>query len=64
MFEWAIVKVGERSYERRAVRIGRKASDYVEIIDGLLVGEPVVVQGGFILKSEAAKASMGGGHGH
>ena len=60
----AFVQVGERRYERRTVRVGRKASDYLEIVEGLKAGEPVVVQGAFILKSEAAKASMGGGHSH
>jgi cobalt-zinc-cadmium efflux system membrane fusion protein len=60
----AFVQVGERRYARREIRLGRKASDYVEIIEGLSAGEPVVVQGAFILKSEAAKASMGGGHEH
>ncbi len=60
----AFVQVAERRYERRSIRIGRKASDYVEVVDGLIAGESVVVQGTFILKSEAAKASMGGGHSH
>lgn len=60
----AFVKIAENTYVRRVLRLGRRASDYVEVIDGLSVGEPVVSVGGFILKSEAAKASMGGGHEH
>ena len=60
----AFVKTGERRYERRTLRIGRRTSDYVEVVEGVRAGEPVVTQGTFILKSEAAKESMGGGHSH
>ncbi|MCK6575126.1 efflux RND transporter periplasmic adaptor subunit [Myxococcota bacterium] len=60
----AFVQEGERKYERRRLRLGRKTPDYVEVLDGLQPAEPVVVQGAFLLKSEAAKGSMGGGHEH
>lgn len=60
----AFVKVAENTYLRRALRLGRRATDYAEVVDGLAAGEAVVSQGAFILKSEAAKASMGGGHEH
>lgn len=60
----AFVKVGEGRYERRVLRIGTRTEDAVEILDGLAPGEQVVVSGGFILKSEAAKEEMGGGHSH
>ena len=60
----AFVQEGERTYERRRLRLGRKTPDYVEVLDGLQPAEPVVVQGAFLLKSEAAKGSMGGGHEH
>lgn len=55
---------GERRYRRREVKIGRKSGDFVEILEGLKPGERVVVKGVFLLASEAAKESMGGGHGH
>jgi multidrug efflux pump subunit AcrA (membrane-fusion protein) len=58
------VKTGERRYERRTLRVIRRTSDFAEIAEGVKAGEPVVVRGGFILKSEAAKESMGGGHSH
>ena len=58
------VKTGERQYVRRAVHVIRRTADLAEIADGVQAGEAVVVRGGFILKSEAAKASMGGGHSH
>ena len=55
---------GERRYRRREVKIGRKSGDFVEILEGLKPGERVVVKGVFLLASEAAKESMGGGHSH
>lgn len=60
----AFVQEGERRYERREVRIGTRTDEFVEVVEGLSVGEPVVVDGTFLLKSEAAKESMGGGHSH
>ena len=60
----AFIPVGERRYERRAVRLGRRTDAHVEVIDGLSAGESVVVEGTFFLKSEAAKHRMGGGHSH
>lgn len=58
------VASGERRFERRAVRAGRTAGGYVEILDGITAGEPVVVEGAFLLKSAASKQSLGGGHEH
>lgn len=60
----AFVRVGENRYERRVLRIGRRTDTYVEVLDGLSAGESVAVTNVFILKSEAAKESMGGGHEH
>ncbi len=57
----AFVRIGENRYERRVLRIGRRTKTYVEVLDGLSAGEPVAVTSVFILKSEAAKESMGGG---
>lgn len=60
----AFVPDGENRYERRELRLGRRTDDYVEVIEGLSAGESVVVEGTFLLKSEAAKERMGGGHSH
>lgn len=60
----AFVQVGENRYERRTLRIGRRTDTYVEILEGLSAGELVAVSDTFILKSEAAKGSMTGGHEH
>lgn len=58
------VATGPRRYERREIRIGRTTSEWVEAIEGVAVGEQVVVEGAFILKSEAARHELGGGHAH
>ena len=55
---------GQHRYRRREVRTGRKSGDSVEILAGLKPGEQVVVEGAFILASEAAKETMGEGHSH
>jgi cobalt-zinc-cadmium efflux system membrane fusion protein len=57
------VATGERRFERREVRIGRRVGGFVEISSGLAMDESVVVEGAFLLKSAAAKESLGGGHG-
>ncbi|MFQ5526916.1 MAG: efflux RND transporter periplasmic adaptor subunit [Thermoanaerobaculia bacterium] len=58
------VPVGEHRFERREVSVGRNAGGLLEILDGLVAGEPVVTQGAFLLKAEAAKEDLGEGHGH
>jgi cobalt-zinc-cadmium efflux system membrane fusion protein len=51
-------------YQRREVATGATGPAFVEILSGLDEGERVVTRGAFILKSEAGKESMGGGHEH
>jgi cobalt-zinc-cadmium efflux system membrane fusion protein len=51
-------------FERRDVRAGRRAGGWVEITGGLETGAEVVVEGAFVLKSAAAKDSLGEGHAH
>lgn len=58
------VQIAERTYERREVTLGRASGDVVEVVDGLRPEESVAVTGGFLLKSEARKGTMGGGHSH
>ena len=58
------VKTGKRRFQRRVVTLGRHSADNVEVTSGISVGEEVATSGTFILKSEAAKESMGGGHSH
>lgn len=54
----------EGKLELREVILGRNVGRYTEIKSGLSLGERVVTQGSFYLKSEKAKSSFGGGHSH
>jgi len=58
------VGAGENRFERREIRVGRRAGGFVEVADGLALGEPVVVEGAFLLKSAAAGETLAGGHHH
>lgn len=55
------VREGDR-YEKRAVTIGRRDARQVEIIDGVAVGEDVVVEQSYTIKADLEKA--GAGHAH
>ena len=46
------------TFERRDVTVGATSNGEVQIVDGLREGEPVVVEGGFALKSEMLKYLM------
>lgn len=60
----AYVAKGERKFEARELQLGKRGVDHIEVLSGLSEGESVVVKGTFILKSEAAKHELGGGHEH
>ena len=54
----------EHGFEPRAVSLGQRSKDQVEIVAGLEPGERYVVRGGFSLKAELGKEAFGEGHGH
>jgi len=60
-----VVADGTR-FEPRAVTLGRRADDFVEVLDGVAAGERVVTSANFLIDSEsrfrAALATFGGGH--
>lgn len=58
------VPLGDDRYERRVVTLGRRTDTLVEVLDGVSTNESVVVEGTFLLKSEAAKSRLGSGHNH
>ena len=58
------VSLGDGRFERREVEVGRAAEGVVEILSGLDEDDTVVIEGAFLLKSEASKGSMGAGHDH
>lgn len=58
---WVVfVPRGETEFEVRPVGRGRDLGTRVEILSGLTAGETVIVDGAFLLKAEAEKASGGG----
>lgn len=55
----------EQGIQRRDVQIGRRDSDFVEIIAGINPGEKYVAKGGLALKAELNKAALQhAGHAH
>ena len=48
-------------YVRRAVKKGREFDDSVEVVDGLKVGETIISDGSFLLKSDVLRSKMGAG---
>jgi RND family efflux transporter MFP subunit len=67
---FVFIEVGERSYERRDVRLAPLVpsgstggqADRVVVLDGVRAGEKVVTRGAFTLKSELAKSSLSDDH--
>jgi len=55
------VREGDR-YEKRVVTLGRRDARQVEIVDGVGVGEDVVVEQSYTIKADLEKA--GAGHAH
>jgi Cu(I)/Ag(I) efflux system membrane fusion protein len=63
-----LVDHGEGRFEPRTVKLGGRADGYVEVIEGVLDGEPVVVSANFLIDAEsnlkAALSGFGGEAGH
>jgi len=55
----AFVALGENKFEKRPVTLGLEQRGRVQVLDGLKVGEEVVTEGSFILKSELLKGELG-----
>lgn len=49
------VQLDPQQFERRAVKLDSESGDLFKVRDGLREGDPVVVSGAFVLKSELAK---------
>jgi membrane fusion protein, heavy metal efflux system len=65
---FVFVEMAPGIYQKHLIKTGAKGGGRVEVLEGLDADEPVVVQGGFTLKSELEKSvsrgGLGGGHGH
>jgi multidrug efflux pump subunit AcrA (membrane-fusion protein) len=63
-----LVDHGEGRFEPRTVKLGAPADGYVEVIEGVREGEPVVVSANFLIDAEsnlkAALSGFGGGGDH
>ena len=53
-----------RTFVRRAVRLGVRSGERVEVLEGLKAGERVAARGSFTLESLARRGELGGGHSH
>jgi len=61
--QWVVfIPKSDRTFEIRNVGRGRDLQGEVEVLTGLQPGETVVIDGAFLLKSEAEKAEGGGDH--
>ncbi|MCC6530974.1 MAG: efflux RND transporter periplasmic adaptor subunit [Burkholderiales bacterium] len=55
-----LVQRGEGRFEPREVKLGMRADDYVEVLEGVKDGEPVVVAANFLIDAESnLKAAIG-----
>jgi cobalt-zinc-cadmium efflux system membrane fusion protein len=64
---FVFVEMASGTYRKHLVKTGAKGGGRVEVLEGLDADEPVVVHGGFTLKSELDKGAFqgcGGGHAH
>ena len=56
-----LIRRGEGAFEPRTVKLGVRADGYVEVIDGVQEGDPVVVSANFLIDAESnLKAALGG----
>ncbi len=51
-------------FEERRVELGHVSAGFAEVLGGVVAGEQVVIAGAFVLKTEASRESLGGGHQH
>lgn len=59
---FVFVAINDSTFERRDIRTGVETKEFAEVVDGLLIGERIVVVGSFFLKSELAKETFGEEH--
>jgi len=61
---WCVfIPKDNRTFEIRPVGRGRDIAGEVEILSGVMAGEPIVVDGAFLLKAETERSSAEGEHG-
>jgi len=61
---WCVfIPKDERTFEIRPIGRGRDIAGEVEILSGVRAGEPIVVDGAFLLKAETERSAAEGEHG-
>jgi Cu(I)/Ag(I) efflux system membrane fusion protein len=56
-----LVRLAEGHFEPRAVSLGNRSDDYVEILSGISEGEQIVTSANFLIDAESnLKAALGG----
>lgn len=53
------VDLGGNRFQKRAVKLGLEQNGHVQVLEGVKLGEGVVTDGSFILKSEMLKGELG-----
>jgi Cu(I)/Ag(I) efflux system membrane fusion protein len=59
-----LVQLAEGRFEPREVKLGSRTDNYVEVMDGVKVGELVVVAANFLIDAESNLKAAIGGFGH
>ncbi len=59
-----LIQAGEGRFEPREVKLGARSDTYVEVIEGVRDGEPVVVAANFLIDAESNLKAAVGGFGH
>lgn len=59
-----LIQQGEGRFEPREVKLGSRSDTYVEVIDGVMDGEQVVVAANFLIDAESNLKAAVGGFGH
>lgn len=59
-----LIQAGEGRFEPREVKLGARSDTYVEVIEGVKDGEPVVVAANFLIDAESNLKAAVGGFGH
>lgn len=61
----AYLEVAPGRYEARELKLGRRGTSFVEVLEGLKEGDRIVVNGNFLVDSESRlRGGGGGGEGH
>ena len=59
--QMVLIQQGEGRFEPRAVKLGARSDSYVEVLDGVKEGDPVVVAANFLIDAESnLKAAVSG----